>query len=126
MKSKYLLGLLAAAGLMLGAQSALAASAAVREMAGIMMNLSHYPSNAEKEKLKAIVSDRGSSEQERVVATAIANLEHRVDSGDVQKLRKVMDDMSAPAEVRELAGIILKISHKPGAEDKRKLEMMAK
>lgn len=126
MNSKFLFVLLSAAGLMLGAQSALAASAAVREMAGVVMNLNHYPSDAQKTELKAIVANKGSTEQERVIAAAISNLEHKVAAGDAEKLKQVMNDMSAPAEVRDLAGIILKISHKPGKEDKRKLEMMAK
>ena len=126
MKSKYFLVLLSAAGLMLGAQSALAASTAVREMAGIVMNLNHYPSDAEKAKLKVIAAGKGSTEQERVIATAISNLEHKVAAGDAEKLKQVTGDMSAPAEVRELADIILKISHKPSKEDKRKLETMAK
>ena len=126
MKSKFLFVLLSVAGLMLGAQSALAASAAVREMAGIVMHLSHYPSDAEKAKLRAIVAEKGSTEQERVIATAISNLAHKVAAGDVDKLKQVMGDMSAPAEVRDLAGIVLNISHKPSKEDKRKLETMAK
>ncbi|HLP98276.1 MAG TPA: hypothetical protein VK149_07505 [Sideroxyarcus sp.] len=126
MKSKYLLVLLSMASLMLGSQSALAASAAVREMAGIMLHLSHYPSHDEKARLKSIAVDRSSTEQERVIAAAIANLEHRVAAGDADKLRKVTSDMSAPAEVRELAGIVLNVNHKPSAADKGKLEAMMK
>lgn len=126
MNSKYLFVLLSAAGMMLGAQTALAASEAVRGMAGIVMNLSHYPSDAQKTELKAIVANKGSTEQERVIAAAISNLEHKVAAGDADKLKRVMNDMSVPVEVRDLAGIVLKISHKPSAEDKRNLEMMAK
>lgn len=126
MKSKFLLVLLSVMGLMLGSQSALAASMAVREMAGIMMHLKHYPSDEEKAKLKAIVADKASTEQERVIATAISNLEHEVASGDADKLKKVAGDMSAPAEVRDLAGIVLNIRHKPSSADKSKLEAMMK
>lgn len=127
MRSKYLLVfLLSVVGLMLGAQAALAASAAVRDMAGIMMHLEHYPSDAEKAKLKAIVDDKGSTEQERVIATAITNLNHKVAAGDADKLKKVVGDMSAPAEVRDLAGIVLNINHMPSAADKSKLQMMMK
>lgn len=126
MKSKFLLVLLSVMGLMLGSQSALAASMAVRDMAGIMMNLKHYPGDAEKAKLKAIVADKASTEQERVIANAIMNLEHEAAAGDVDKLKKVMGDMSAPAEVRDLAGIVLHMSHKPSSADKSKLEMMMK
>ncbi len=126
MKNKYLLILLSAMGLMLGAQSVLAASAAVREMAGIMKNLNHYPGSEEKARLKAIAADKASTDQERVIATAIMNLEHEVAAGDADKLRKVSGDMSAPAEVRELAGIVLNMNHKPSSADKRKLEAMMK
>lgn len=126
MKSKFLLTLISAAGLMLGAQSALAASAAVHEMAGIMMHLMHYPSDAEKMKLKAIVDDMNSTSQERVVATAIIDLKHHAAPQDVGKLKMVAGDMSAAPEVRDLAGIVLSISHEPTAEDKSKLAMMMK
>lgn len=126
MKNKFLWVLLSVAGLMLGAQSALAASAAVREMAGIVSHLNHYPSSEEKGRLKAIIGDTGSTEHERVIATAIMNLRHEVESGDADKLRKVTSDMSAPAEVRDLAGIVLSISHKPSSSDKARLEAMMK
>lgn len=126
MKSKFLLVLLSVAGLMLGSQSAMAASAAVREMAWIMVHLKHYPSDEEKAKLKAIVADKASTEQERVIATAISNFEHGVETGDADKLKKVTGDMSAPAEVRELAGIVLNMSHKPSSADKAKLEAIMK
>ena len=118
--------LLSVVGLMLGAQAAPAASAAVRDMAGIMMHLEHYPSDADKAKLKAIVDDKGSTEQERVIATAITNLNHKVAAGDADKLKKVVGDMSAPAEVRDLAGIVLNINHMPSAADKSKLQMLLK
>lgn len=126
MKSKHLVVLLSVAGLLLGAQSALAASMAVRGMAGIVMKLNHYPSDAEKAELKAIAADKESTDQERMIATAISNMEHKVTAGDAGKLKQVMNDMSASAEVRDLAGIVLKISHNPSKEDKRKLETMAK
>lgn len=126
MKSIRLLILLPVMGLMLGAQSALAASAAVREMAGIMMHLEHYPSDAEKTRLTAIAADKGSTDDERVIAAAMANLRHHASAGDVDKLRRVAGDKSAPAEVRDLAGIVLNISHMPSAEDKSRLQMMMK
>ena len=126
MTSKSLLCLVSMVGLMLGAQSALAASAAVREMAGIMAHLEHYPSDAEKAKLKGIVISKDSTEQERVLASAISHFKHNVDTKDVDKLKKVMGDAAAPAEVRDLAGIVLSISHMPSAEDKIKLENIMK
>ncbi len=126
MTSKNILCVVSVLGLMLGAQTALAASAAVKEMAGIVMHLDHFPSDAGKVKLKGIVDNKGSTEQERVLATAISNLEHQVAAKDKDKLKQVMNDAAAPAEVKELAGIILNINHKASAADKTKLERMMK
>lgn len=126
MMSRYLLVLALITGLMLGTSAAQAASPAVREMAGIVAHLAHYPSDAEKTRLQAIVSDASSTQQERTIAMAIANLQHRVSAGDADKLKKVTNDMSVPAEVRELAGIVLSINHMPSEADKSKLEMMMK
>lgn len=102
MKSRIFSCFVMLACLLLGAQPALAASGAVREMAGIMVKLEHYPGDAEKTKLKGIVDNEGSTAQERVLAAAISNLNHKVAAGDKGKLRQVMDDASAPAAVREL------------------------
>jgi hypothetical protein len=126
MKSKFMLILVSVAGLMFGAQSALAASAAVKEMAGVMMHLQHYPSDAEKLKLQALVDDKNTTSDERVVATAILDLKHHAAPQDVAKLKMVMGDMSAAPEVRDLAGIVLNLSHEPSAMDKDKLGMMMK
>ncbi len=126
MKGKYALVLLSAAGLALGAQSALAADAAVREMAGIMLHLNHYASDEEKGKLKVIADDPATPQDERVIAAAVMNLEHQVSSPDRDKLKKVIDDNSAPPEVRDLAAIVLNTNHTPSEADKRRLEAMTK
>jgi len=126
MKSRILLCLILMAGLMFGSQPALAASGAVREMAGIMVHLEHFPSDAEKGKLKSIADNMASTVQESVLARAIMNLKHKAAAEDKDKLKQVMDDSSAPAEVRELAGIILNLNHMPSAADKSKLEQMMK
>jgi len=126
MKSRIVLLMVAITSLLLGAQSALAASAAVKEMAGIMIHLEHYPTSDEKGKLKSIADNSASTENERVLARAIMNLKHHAADADKDKLKKVMDDSSAPADDRELAGIILNISHMPSAADKSKLEQMMK
>jgi hypothetical protein len=124
MKSRILLCLVSLAGLLLAAQPALAASAAVREMAGIMVHLSHYPSDAEKAKLQGIVDSPDSTGPERVLAGAIMNLKHKARAEDKDKLKQLADDAAAPAEVRDLAGIVMNINHKPSGDDKRKLEKM--
>ncbi len=125
MTSKNILCVVSVLGLMLGAQTALAASAAVREMARIVMHLEHYPSDADKKTLKGILDNTGSTGQERVLATAISNsnLQHRAAAEDMDKLKKVKNDAAAPAEVRDLASILLTImNHNPSFKDKNKLK----
>ena len=126
MTSKKMLYIGSLLGLMLAAQSALAASAAVREMAGILVHFEHYPSAAEKAKLKGIADNKASTKQEQELANAIANFQHKVAGDDIDKLKHVKDDTAAAAEVRELAGIILNVNHIPSAADKAKLEQMIK
>ena len=126
MTSKKMLLLLSLLGLMLGTQSALAASAAVREMASILVHLEHYPSAEDKVKLNGIAENKSSTKQEQVLATSISNLKHQVADGDKDNLKHVMDDAAAPIEVRELASITLNIRHFPSAADKAKLEQMMK
>ena len=110
--------------LILGAQPVLAATPAVHDMAGIMLNLAHYPNDAQKAALQGIIANKATTEQERVLATAISNLEHTAADADKPKLKQVMNDVSAPAEVRDLAGIILNMNHKPSTADKSKLQQM--
>ncbi len=100
-------------------------SGAIAEMSNVMIGLQHYPSDAEKARLKQIAADANTSAQEKTIATALMNMEHNVSSGDKAKLKQIADDASAPANVRELAGILMNMSHKPSAEDKAKLQKLA-
>ncbi|MBI5450803.1 MAG: hypothetical protein HY940_05545 [Gammaproteobacteria bacterium] len=106
--------------------SALAAGGAIREMAGILIGLEHYPSDAEKVTLKNIAASTDSTEQERVLAAAISNMNHNVANADRGKVRQIADDAGASGAVRDLAKIMLNISHKPSASDRSKLQDLMK
>lgn len=112
--------------LMLAVQPVLAASAAVREMAGILVKLEHYPSTAEKSRLMELAASKDSTDREKVIANAMVNLKHAVADADKVKLKQTQDDAAAPTEVRDLAGIVLGLNHKPSAADKDKLQQMMK
>ncbi len=115
--------MLALSGLLVSV-TAQASSVAVKEMAGIMSHLEHYPSKAEIQTLKGIILNKDNSPQERVVATAISNLKHHVADEDRDVLKQVANDGSAPAELRDLAGIVVGINHMPSAAEKARLEAM--
>ena len=97
-------------------------SAAIRTMAEITMNLNHYASDSDKQKLAAITNSGDSSKSEVAVATAILNIEHRVAAADKEKLNSLIGDDSTPAELRELARILININHRPTESDIDKLE----
>lgn len=95
----------------------------VQTMAGIMMNLNHYPNSNEKEMLQNIVKT-SDSRNERIIAEAMINLRHKPTSADKAKLDMVMNDKSANQHIRDLAGIVYNLSHQPTGKDKKMLSAM--
>lgn len=93
----------------------------IKTMAGIMMNLNHYPSDSEKETLREI-SLKSTNSYEKTMATAMINLEHAATAEDKKKLSQIIEDNAAPEDVKTLAKIIKDLNHKPSSDDKKKLE----
>ena len=112
---------LACFALLLLASLSFAESAAVSTMADITMNLNHFPSDSDKQKLMAITNGDLSSESEQAVASAILNLQHRVRDADKKILNSIISDGSAPADLRELAAVLVNINHSPSDSDVEKL-----
>ena len=100
---------------------AFADSVAIGTMADVTMNLNHFPSDSDKQKLAAIASNDESSKAELAVATAIMNIEHHVTDGDKEMLNSIIGDESAPAGLRELAGILVNLNHRASESDVAKL-----
>ena len=117
---KLVLSIVCAAPLIF-ASLASADTATVQTMADITMNLSHFPSDSDKQKLSAIIASGDSSKTERTVATAIMNIEHRVTDADKNMLSSINGDDSAPTELRTLAGVLININHSPSESDAAKL-----
>ena len=107
--------------LLLAAQMTFSASDAVKTMAGIMMKLNHYPSDAEKGTLEGIVKG-GASAAEKTCATAMINLQHSATADDKKKLGALIKDDATDGPVRALAKIIMNLNHKPSADDKKVLK----
>lgn len=103
--------------------SAADSNSPIYQMAEIMHRLKHYPSPAGKDVLKKILSNRSTSENEKVIAMAILNLEHSVASSDKAGLNKILKSNSSQQE-QDFASIILKLDHRPSAADKAKLKAM--
>ncbi len=90
-------------------------------MAGILMNLNHFPSDDEKATLAEIVSDSDASASDQVLANVISNFKHKVGTGDRAALTELSANADAAAGARTLADILLNLAHNPSAEDKAKL-----
>lgn len=107
--------------------SPVAASAgdAVAEMATIIINLNHYPTETEKKELAAIVADSNSTAGEKLIAGALMRMQHRVGGDDAQKLMQLESDKKASKEERELAGILRGIAHHPTDADVKRLKALS-
>ena len=102
----------------------IAEDSAVGAMAEIVIKLSQFPSDADKEKLAAISASSDSSMAEIAVSTAIAKNEHQEKAADKEKLTAIVADESAPSQLRDVASAVLNLNHKASAEDISKLEMI--
>lgn len=103
-----------------------AGGGAVKTMANILSHLEHYPSDAEKKDLQAIVADKASTSNEKVIAQAMLGLQHKAADADKPKLKAIGADAAATAPEKTLAEIILNLAHSPSASDKEKLAGLMK
>ena len=96
----------------------------VQTMAGILANLNHFPSDAEKETLKKIADAKDTTAHERVIAQALLNVQHKVGADDKVKLDALIKDASASESVKTLATVIAGLNHMPSEADKEKLKKL--
>ena len=110
--------------LLLAAPLTFASESNVGKMAGVVMQLNHYPTAAEKTSLANIVADSNATAGEKTLAGALMRMQHRVGGADSQKLHHLSDDSSVAKAERELANILLGIAHKASAADMKRLRIL--
>ncbi len=96
----------------------------VKQMAEILMDLNHGPSQAEKTSLQAIANNDAYPATIRDIALAMSQLNHRASPEDKARLRQIMNDSSSSSVVRELARIVAELNHKPSRADKQALQQI--
>ena len=111
--------------LLMAAGPVAAESDAIKTIAGIMMNLNHFPTDEDKVVLEGIIDSDESSEEAATIAMALANMQHKVTEADAQRLTELVDDDVNDASARKLASILLSINHSPSDDDKMALEAIA-
>jgi hypothetical protein len=120
------MGVLVAA-LLLGLTASIAnavESKAVQTMAGILMNLHHFPSDSDKQALTQITQDKSATADERTVAQALMDVQHTVAPTDKPNLEAIVNNDKSASSVKTLAGVILNLHHMPSDSDKAKLQAL--
>jgi len=96
--------------------------AMIIKMADIMINLEHFPTEDEKQKLQSILDSDSSTDQEKIIANSIMNIQHSPSAEDQEKLQLIIDNTTATSTVNTLARIVQSFSHGISKTDKRKLQ----
>jgi len=97
---------------------------AINTMASILASLNHFPTDADKQKLTAIVEDAGSSEIDKQLAEIIAGIAHQASAADKEKLNAILAEDAASDESKLIAKAILGTMHRPTAEHLKSLHQL--
>lgn len=97
------------------------ADGALKQIADIVANLNHFPSDADKATLASISGNESYPVGLRGMASAVANINHAPTAEDKEVLAGIQANEAAPANAKELAGIIAGINHTASADAKARL-----
>lgn len=121
-------------GLILAAGSASAAPGGADTMkadtpagtlAGILADMNHYPSDADRRKLDAIAGSSDVDDDLRAIARAIAGIEHTPTAEAQARLNGIIASDAATEAEKTLAAAVLRFEHKASVEDQSALEELA-
>ncbi len=99
-------------------------ASAQKTIAGVLSNLNHFPSDADKAALMAITEDDSVDQAYHALAGAIANISHAANAEGKAMMATIMEDDQAPADLKALAEIVAGINHVAGADAKATLAAM--
>jgi hypothetical protein len=100
-------------------------SKAVKSIASVLMDIQHFPNDAQKKTLTTVAADSATTAQEKVLIQAILGMMHSINDADKPKVEAIMKDASAPAGVKSIATILDHFLHMVNAEDKATLQKLA-
>lgn len=95
-----------------------------QQIAGILVNLNHFPSDADKAALMAIANDESIGQGVRMLANAVHNIQHAATAEDKTAMANLMESERAPASTKAIAAIVANINHMPSDEAKATLQAM--
>ena len=124
MKLTLLKKIMAIALIGLFSQFAMADNASsAAEIAGIVVAMNHFPSDADKAALMAISADDSLAEGVRAMATAVTNIAHAANADGKAAMASIADG-EAPDRFKALAGVVAGFNHMASADDKEKIAML--
>ncbi len=99
-------------------------ASAVKDIAGVVAGMNHFPSDQEKAKLMALSADDTLAEGVRDMASTVANIQHFANAEGKDAMARIMANDQAPDNAKALAGIIARFAHMASAEEKAILTAM--
>lgn len=94
---------------------------AIQEIADIVANLNHFPSDDDKAKLAEISGNNSLAQGVRTMADSVANINHSASAEAKTALQAMANAEQIPPYAKTLANIIANINHTASADDKAKL-----
>ncbi|PCJ25891.1 MAG: hypothetical protein COA96_06490 [SAR86 cluster bacterium] len=95
-----------------------------KTIAGILVGLNHFPSDADKSALMAIAEDESNNRGTRAIASAVASISHAATAEDKDIMGRIMSAEQAPAQTKALAGVVAELNHMASADAKAILQAM--
>jgi hypothetical protein len=96
----------------------------IGSMAGILLEMNHFPNEAQTAALQAIMADSQVDASVRVIAKAIRSIKHQATAQDKQVLSAIAADDKKSAGTRTLAGVVINFNHQVTAFQKPQLEAL--
>ncbi|HJN94181.1 MAG TPA: hypothetical protein QGF41_00505 [Gammaproteobacteria bacterium] len=82
----------------------------LKTIAGIVAGMNHFPSDAEKATLTAIV-DSSERRGVQMIASAVLNIQHAANAEGKETMGQIIAFDGAPANVKALAEVVMGFSH---------------
>ncbi|MDP6652391.1 MAG: hypothetical protein QGF90_09855 [Gammaproteobacteria bacterium] len=99
-------------------------ASATKTIAGVLVNLNHFPSDGQEAALQAVSSDESAGRGFQMIAAAVANLRHAATAADKEIMTRIIASDRTTAQAKALAEIVLGITHVPSDEAKAALQAM--
>ena len=97
---------------------------AAKAIAGILVNLNHFPSDADKAVLMEIANDESNGQGFRAIARAVHNMQHAASAEDKELMGRIMAADQADPRAKALAEVVAGISHVASDDAKATLQAM--